>query len=163
MHVYFVDILLTQFLTYSFVNSLLFEVGHFHVRLGTLKAHVRNDYWHLWVGGGFWCLGHDIWFKTLAIGLPKVPLLILYHPGKLFRGSWPKVKDTTFQVIAPTLEVGLGSRLWTLGFGPSLLTSVLLGLVCLPTFFQSRHLTYLFQMDEMVYFRPSPSLFFKFS
>ena len=59
MLVYFVDILIPQFLTDSLVNSIIFKVGHLHVRFWTLHDCVRGDCWHLWIGEGLQYLGHD--------------------------------------------------------------------------------------------------------
>ena len=44
VYVYFVDILLPQFLTDSLINIILFEVGHIHVIFETLDARIRDDY-----------------------------------------------------------------------------------------------------------------------
>ena len=137
MHVYLLDILLPQFLTHSLINTLIFEVGHIHVRFGTLNACVRDDCWHLWVREGSRYLGHDGWLIAIAVFHPKAPLHILHCPEKLVRGSRPNVEDGTLQFTEPTLELGLGFRTWTLGFGLRLLTSVLLGLGCLPLVFAS--------------------------
>ena len=128
------DIIMPQFMMDSLANTILFVVGHLHVRFGTLNAWVRDDFWHLWVREGRQCLGHDGRLTAIYVGSPKLRLHILHHNGKLVQGSWPKVEDATFQVTVLTLEVGIGFGIWTSGFGPSLLTSVLLGLGCLPLF-----------------------------
>ena len=52
MHVSLIHILINQFLMDILVNIVIFEVGHFSVRLGTLGARFRNECWHLWVGEG---------------------------------------------------------------------------------------------------------------
>ena len=52
VHVSLIHILLHQFLMDILVNIVLFEVGHFSVRLRTLGAGVRDDFWNLWVGEG---------------------------------------------------------------------------------------------------------------
>ena len=59
VHVCFVDILLPQFLMDILIDTLLFEVVHLCVCVGILKSYVRDDYWHLWFGGGIWGLSHD--------------------------------------------------------------------------------------------------------
>ena len=135
MHVCFVEILLPQFLTNILANTLLFEVGHLHVRFGTLDTRIRDNFWHLCVGEGSWCLGHDGWLTVISVGCPKVPLQLLHCPGKPVQGSCPKFEYAILQVTAPTLEVGLGFRIWTLVFGLSLLIYVLLGLGCLALVF----------------------------
>ena len=122
---------MSQFMMDSLSNTLLFVVSHLHVHFGTLNAWVRGDFWHLWVREGSQCLGHDGRLTAINVGLPKLRLHILHHTGKLVQGSRPKVEDTTFQVTVLTLEVGIGFRIWTSGFGPSLITSLLLGLGCL--------------------------------
>ena len=52
MHVSLIQILINQFLMDILVNIVIFEVGHFSVRLGTLGAGVRDDCWHILVGEG---------------------------------------------------------------------------------------------------------------
>ena len=138
MHVYFVDILIPQFLKDGLVNTILLKLGHLYVHFVTFGDRVRDDCWHIWVGEGSWCLSHYGWLTAIAVVFPNVPFHILHCPGKLVRGFWTKVKDVTLQVTAPALEVCMGFRLWTLGFGSILLTSVLLELVCLPLVFFSQ-------------------------
>ena len=128
MHVCFVDTLLPQFLMDSLVNSLIFEVFHLDIRFGTLGAHVKDDCWHIWVGEGSRCLGHDEWLAAIYVVYPKVPFHLLHCPGEIVRGFWPKVEDVTFQITELALEVGIGFRIWTLGFFSSILTSSLLGI-----------------------------------
>ena len=92
----FIDILLSQFLTDSFINIILFEVGNFSVRLGTPVDCVRDDCCHLWFGEGWWCLGHYGWLKYITVCWPNIPLQILYCAGNFFQGSWSKIKFITF-------------------------------------------------------------------
>ena len=87
VHICFINILLTQFLTDGLINIILFKVGHLCICLGTLGNRVRDDRWYLWVREGFQCLGNNIWLKYTAVGFPKIPLHILHHHGKLFQGS----------------------------------------------------------------------------
>ena len=42
VHVYFVDILLPHFLMDILINSLIFKVGHLHVRFGMIDTLVRD-------------------------------------------------------------------------------------------------------------------------
>ena len=79
LHVCFIHTLLSQSLTNSLVNILLFEVVHFFVCLGTLNARVRDYLWNLWFRKVFWCLGNDGWLTDISVGFPKV----LRCPGKL--------------------------------------------------------------------------------
>ena len=96
MHVSFIHIFLPQFLTDGLVNVLLFEVGHLCVCLGTLGACVRGYFWYLWFGGGCICLYYDGWLTAIAVGCPKILILLLLPPGELVRGFWIKIKDITF-------------------------------------------------------------------
>ena len=75
---------------------------------------------------------HDVRLTAITVGLLKMLIQILHHPDKMVQGSWPKVKDKTFYVSAPTLEVGISFGLWTLCLGLSLITSVPLFLGCFP-------------------------------
>ena len=47
VHVRFVHILISQFLTDILVNLIIFEVCNLSVHLGMLSAHVSCDGWHL--------------------------------------------------------------------------------------------------------------------
>ena len=87
------------------VNIVLFEVGHFSVRLGTLGADDRGDFWRLLVEEGFQYLVNYVWLTAITIGLPKISLHLLHCPVKLIQVSWLKVEDITFEVGAPTRAV----------------------------------------------------------
>ena len=58
-------------------------IGHLCFHLGTLDARGRDDFWHLWVGEGFQCLGHYGWLTYISVGYPKMPLQILHCPGEI--------------------------------------------------------------------------------
>ena len=68
MHVHLIDILIHQFLMDGLVNTICFEVGHLYVYFGTLNACVRDDCWHIWIGEGRRCLGHDGWLTDITVG-----------------------------------------------------------------------------------------------
>ena len=104
---------------------------------GTLDAHIRDYCWHLWFREVSWGIIHVGWLTDITAGCNKVPLHFLHCLGKKFQISQTKVKDVAFQVTAPTLEVGLGIGICTLGFFPSVLTFLIIGLGCLPLAFTS--------------------------
>ena len=83
VHVCFLHILLPQFLTDGLVNIIIFEVGRVYFRFGTLDARVRDGFWHLWIGEGSRCLGHDGLLTGITVGFPKVMLQILHFPDEL--------------------------------------------------------------------------------
>ena len=138
MHVCFLDILIPRFQVESIVDTIIFKVDHIHARSGTFYARVRGDCWHIWVGEGSQYLIHDDCLKATTVGQPKVLIQILHRPSKLFQGSRTKVEDVTLQFTAPTLKVDLSFGPYTLGFSPSLITYVLLGLGCFPLVFVDR-------------------------
>ena len=83
MHVGFMQIFLPQFLIDGLVDVLVFEVGHICVPIGTIDACVRDDFWHIWVKEGLWCIGHDIWLTAIAVGHPNILFRIIHCPGEL--------------------------------------------------------------------------------
>ena len=95
MNVSFIHILLPQFLTDSLINILLFELGHICIHLGALSACFSDDFWHPWVGEAFRCIGHYGWLTDISVGHPNILRQLIRIPGKLVRGSRPKVEDIT--------------------------------------------------------------------
>ena len=80
VHVSFIHTLIPQFLIDGLVNILIFEEGNLCIHLGILDDRVRDDFWHLWVGGGFQCLSYDVWLEYIYVGCPKLPIQLLHHP-----------------------------------------------------------------------------------
>ena len=99
MHVSFIHILLPQFLMGILVNIFLFKVGHLPVRIGTLDACVRDDFWHLWVGEGWKCLGHDDCLTDISVGIFKIPIHILHHLGDLYKALGTRLKRSLHQPL----------------------------------------------------------------
>ena len=71
VHVGFIHILLPLFLTDGLFNVILLNVGCLCVHIGTLNAHVGDDFWHLWFREGCPCLGHDYWLTAIAVCFPN--------------------------------------------------------------------------------------------
>ena len=92
VHVNFIDICLSWFLTDGLINAIIFEVGYLCVSNGMLDACVWGDCWHLQVGEIHQCLGNDVWLSSIAVGCTKVTLQFLHITGKLFQGSRSKIR-----------------------------------------------------------------------
>ena len=108
--------------------------------LGSFDERVRDNCCNIWVRECNRCIGNDVILIAIDVGLPKLLIRIIHHPSELVQGSRPKFEYVTFQVTKQTLEIGLGFRIWTLEFGSSILTYILLGLGCLLLFFVSNFL-----------------------
>ena len=92
VHFYFLVILLPQFLADILINTLLFNVGHICVIIGTIGVHVWDGCWHLQVEEDCQCLVHDGWQTAITASCTKVMLQLFHLPVELFRFSWSKIE-----------------------------------------------------------------------
>ena len=93
MHVSFIHIFLCHFLVDVLVDVLILKIGHLCVSLGTIDSHIWDDFWHLRVQEGCWCLGHDGWIEAIYVGRDKIPLHLLHHLEKLVQGYRSNIED----------------------------------------------------------------------
>ena len=83
VHVGFVHIFITQFLTDGLISVLLFKLGHFYVSFGTLSARFCHDGCHLLDGGGLRCFGHDGWMTAIYVLCTHILFQFLHYTDKI--------------------------------------------------------------------------------